>query len=212
MTARTLPALSEAKPTSRRGYVDWACREALDRLGTGTYREIAGYWDGVTAPEVPAWAKSAIRRGEVIPARLGDRGNERAIDGLAVPDWRERLDRVPAAPTGVRILSPFDPVVRDRDRAERLFDFAYRFEAFVPRAKRQDGYYVTPLWRGTRAIGRCDPKFDRDEGTLIVRGLRLEDDVTPTKALRSEIDDALDGLRDWLGAERIRREPGPRGP
>ena len=211
LTERALPPLAEAKPVTRRAYVDWACREALERLGTGTYREIAAYWDGLTAPEVRAWSTAALRRGDALAVQLEDAAGGRPAQGLAIPDWRERLDRVPAAPAGVRILSPFDPVIRERDRLQRLFGFAYRFEAFVPQAKRQDGYYVTPLWRGTRPIGRLDPKFDRASGTLLVKGLRLEEDVKASRTLEREIDEALDALRAWLGAERIRFEPGPRG-
>ena len=211
LTERALPALAEARPVTRRGYIDWACREALDRLGSGTYREIAAYWDGLTAPDVRAWSSAALLRGDVVAVQIEDANGVRPAPVLAVPDWRERLDRVPAAPAGVRVLSPFDPVVRERDRLLRLFGFAYRFEAFVPQKKRQDGYYVTPLWRGTRPIGRFDPKFDRATGTLVVKGLRLEDDVKASRSLTGEIDDALDGLRAWLGAEKIRFEPGPRG-
>jgi uncharacterized protein YcaQ len=62
----------------------------------------------------------------------------------------------------VRVLSPFDPALRDRKRAERLFGFYYRIEIFVPAAKRQYGYYVFPVLEGDRIIGRIDVKRDGD--------------------------------------------------
>jgi uncharacterized protein YcaQ len=120
-----------------------------------------------------------------------------------VPDWEERLGRVPAPPGDLRLLTPFDPVIRNRERLSQLFGFDYRFEAFVPAKKRRDGYYVMPIWRGDRAIGRFDPKLDRATGTLRVRGLRLESDVRASKRLAGEIEESLDGFRAWLGAEHL---------
>jgi len=205
LTERFLPALAEARAMRRSGYVTWACREALDRLSTATPRELADFFGLMSAGEATAWCRAALARGEAVPVTQLSSDGTRSRPGVAVPDWRERLDRVPAAPRGVRCLSPFDPVLRDRARLEHHFGFAYRFEAFVPAAKRRDGYYVMPLWRGTRPIGRFDPKLERETGTLHVRRLRLEPDVQATRALVAEIDDALDELRVWLGAERVAR-------
>jgi hypothetical protein len=67
----------------------------------------------------------------------------------------------------VRLLSPFDPALRDRARAERLFGFHYRIEIFVPAQQRLHGYYVFPVMQGERLIGRLDAK--RDAGMLTVR-------------------------------------------
>ncbi len=205
LTERHLPALSSARPMTRRQYIDWACREALDRIGTATDRELAHYWHGMTAHEARAWGERAARRGDAVPALRHARNGSAAQKCLAVPDWRERVQNVGAPPSAVRVIAPFDPVVRERDRLSRLFDFDYTFEAFVPEAKRRDGYYVTPLWRGLQPIGRCDPKLDRATGTLHIRRLRLEPGVARSAKLPAEIEDALDGLRAWLGAERLVR-------
>ena len=207
MTERVLPTLAQARPVTHRAYVDWACAEALDRLGTATARELADYWGGMTAREASVWCDRAVRSGDAVPASREARAQGSTQSCVAHPQWRERISRIPSAPGGVRVLSPFDPVLRDRARLEHLFGFDYRFEAFVPAAKRRDGYYVTPLWRGTRPIGRCDPKLDRATGTLHIRNLRLEPDVVPTAALRAEVDDALDLLRGWLGAHEWVVEP-----
>jgi uncharacterized protein YcaQ len=93
-------------------------------------------------------------------------------------------------PVGNRItfLSPFDRLVHDRDRAEALWGFRYRLEMYVPKAKREYGYYVLPILRGDRVIGRIEPFHDRKAGTLRVLGVWCEPGTRPaslTAPLRS---------------------------
>jgi uncharacterized protein YcaQ len=94
------------------------------------------------------------------------------------------------------LLSPFDRLVSDRNRAEALWDFRYRLEMFVPKAKREYGYYVLPLLVGDRVVGRAEPRFDRKTGTLELLGAWGD---------TSRLDEALDDLAAWLDAERILR-------
>ena len=96
-------------------------------------------------------------------------------------------------PDRVTFLSPFDRLVHDRDRAEALFDFRYRLEMYVPKAKREHGYYVLPILAGDRLVGRIEPRFDRSSKTLEVLGAWGD---------TSRADDALDSLATFLGAER----------
>ncbi len=99
-----------------------------------------------------------------------------------------------AVPERVTLLSPFDRLVHDRDRTEALFDFRYRLEMYVPKAKREYGYYVLPLLVGDRLVGRAEPRFDRKTGTLELLGAWGD---------TSRLDEALESLANWLGAERI---------
>jgi uncharacterized protein len=99
-------------------------------------------------------------------------------------------------PDRATLLSPFDRLIHDRDRAEALFGFHYRLEMFVPKAKREYGYYVLPLLVGDRLVGRAEPVFDRRTKTLTVLG---EWDDT------SRLDETLESLGTWLGAERTER-------
>ena len=122
---------------------------------------------------------------------------------FALSDWRQRLQKLASPPERMRLLSPFDPVIRDRARMLRLFSFDYRFEAFVPDPQRQYGYYVLPLLEGDQLVGRIDPKFQRERGTLEVRQVYWEPTINVTKARKKKLDEALARLANLIGAEKV---------
>jgi uncharacterized protein YcaQ len=99
---------------------------------------------------------------------------------------------------GTTFLSPFDRLIHDRDRTEALWDFRYRLEMYVPKAKRDYGYYVLPILRGDRVIGRIEPVFDRKTGVLRVLGTWWEPGVKPTSLAKP-----LRELARFVGASRI---------
>ena len=95
-------------------------------------------------------------------------------------------------PRRVTFLSPFDRLIHDRDRAEALWGYRYRLEMYVPKAKREYGYYVLPILVGERLVGRIEPRFDRRSGTLEVLGAWGD---------TSCADEALASLSSWLGSQ-----------
>jgi len=112
----------------------------------------------------------------------------------------EAADNGPVRPR-VTFLSPFDGLVKNRDRAEALWDFFYRLEMYVPKAKREYGYYVLPILRGDRLIGRIEPAFDRKIGVLRVLGVFAEPGAPASAG--PGIASATRRLAKWLGATEI---------
>lgn len=168
--------------------VHWACASALDRLGFATSGEIAAFWGLITPAEAKIWAADALARGEVIEAEIVQTdGRPRRV--LMRPD---ALDAIAPDPTGrLRILSPFDPALRERKRAERLFGFSYRIEIFVPEARRTYGYYVFPILEGDRIVGRIDMKAERDRDRLHVKAHWPEAGVRFGRGRMTKLETAL---------------------
>ena len=202
LAERVIPdELRKARPT-RRQTVDWACETALARLGFATPTELAKFLDLVEIAEAKDWAKRAIKRGEIVQLSVtGHDGSRHHV--FAPADIEARLETLPPPHEGVRFLSPFDPAIRDRKRAKRLFGFDYTIEIFVPEKKRKYGYYVLPLMEGDRFIGRADLKVHRDEDRLEVKGFWPEDGVKMTKARIAATGDALADLARFTGVSRI---------
>ncbi|GAB5445419.1 winged helix-turn-helix domain-containing protein [Gymnodinialimonas sp.] len=154
--------------------VNWACTAALDRLGFATSGELAAFFDLVRPADAKAWVAEALASGRAVEVEItGYDGKPRR--SIMWPKDLEMMDNLPDPSPRVRVLSPFDPALRDRKRAERLFGFHYRIEIFVPAPKRRYGYYVFPVMEGTRLIGRID--IARDEGVLAVRAFWPEKGV-----------------------------------
>jgi hypothetical protein len=120
--------------------------------------------------------------------------------GYFHPDHREAIEaatsgQIPVSRT--TLLSPFDPLVWDRTRAQELFNFTYRIECYTPAPKRVYGYFTLPILYDNALIGRLDPKAHRKEGVFEVKALHLEPGVVVDDALVAEVRSALRACAAW---------------
>jgi len=205
LAERVIPDPFRTPAPGERETIDWACAGALDRLGFASPREIAAFWDTASPGEAQAWCANRDA-GELIEVDVeGARpGETRRL--FARPDICAEAAQTPDLPGGVRTLSPFDPALRDRKRAEWLFGFRYRIEIYVPEEKREYGYYVFPLLEGDRLIGRIDMR--RREGRLRVRALWPEPVVRLGKGRLARIERELARIARFAGCGGIDFENG----
>jgi uncharacterized protein YcaQ len=139
--------------------------------------------------------------------RLANRGQLHTVkvEGWEVPGYfhPDQQDAIEAAANGqipvskTTLLSPFDPLVWDRARAQELFNFTYRIECYTPAPKRIYGYFTLPILHNNALIGRLDPKAHRKEGIFEVKALHLEPGVIVDDALVAQVKSALRACAAW---------------
>lgn len=196
LTERVLEAavIDPANAPDTQQTIDWCCREALNRLGFATHGELAAFWDHITPAEAKDWCANALAQGEIVDVLItGHDGSTRPA--FSRPDIADdpALEQEPTS--RLRVLSPFDPALRDRKRAERLFGFNYRIEVFVPEAQRSYGYYVFPVMEGDRLVGRVDMKAFRNDDQLRVSAVWPERGVRWGKGRCAAFERELERVR-----------------
>ncbi|WP_335339005.1 winged helix-turn-helix domain-containing protein [Microterricola viridarii] len=145
-------------------------RHAAEAHGIGTAGDFADYFR-MGRVDTLAAVHSLVEEGVLLPV---------TVEGWKQPAWLHRDARVPRRVEAAALLSPFDPVVWDRKRAERLFGFHYRIEIYTPAPKRVFGYYSLPILLGDTVVGRIDLKNDRQAGVLRVQSAWHEEGASPT--------------------------------
>jgi uncharacterized protein len=201
LTERVIPAQTLAQPTPTDDDAQRdreLVRRAINTMGVGVVKEIADYY------RLPV-ATTKARLNELVEAEL--------IDSVRVEGWKDlawmpRGAKPPKACTDHALLSPFDSLIWERKRAERVFGFKVSFEIYVPPPKRVYGYFVLAFLMGEHMVARVDLKADRAAGALLVPGAFME----PGHVL-GEVAEALirqlETLADWLHLANI--EIGQRG-
>ena len=188
LTERVIPDQYRESASSDVQDIDWLCRNALERLGFGSQGDIQRFWAAMDAKEAKAWLDQYGK--QLVPV-IVETSDRQLLNLYAHQDIEQRLADLKKPSSRLRILNPFDPVVRDRDRLQRLFGFEYRNEMFVPPAKRKWGYYVYPLLESDRFVGRIELKGDRKTGQLSVHNIWPEPKVKWIARRQEKLDSEL---------------------
>jgi uncharacterized protein len=192
LTERVLPPDIVAREVDDDEAIRELTLRAATALGVGTEGDIRDYFR--LSPKIvkPAIAK-LVADGELEPVE---------VDGWTAPAYLRAGQIVPRGDRGTALLCPFDPLIFFRPRMQRLFDFHYRIEIYVPAAKRQYGYYVWPFLLDGQLVGRVDLKAERTRDALQVVGAFAEpeqDKSRVAKALAAE----LKTMATWLGLAKV---------
>jgi uncharacterized protein YcaQ len=202
---RCLPAWTPREALSWPEAVYQAAQAALRALGIATKAHIESHFTRGKYPHLDEVLEQLKVDGRIVEVRIEEAGRNwpgpwyvhsadmPLLDVLEGGNWRPRTT----------LLSPFDNLICDRDRTEELFDFHYRIEIYVPKARRQYGYYVMPILHGDRLIGRVDPKMDRKTKRLKINNVYIESDVLATADSGQAVAKAIQKLGEFLGAQEI---------
>ncbi|WP_232531922.1 winged helix-turn-helix domain-containing protein [Microbacterium halophytorum] len=170
-------------------------RRAASSYGVATVSDLKDYYRLPSQKGVRAAVDELVDAGELLPVEVEGWRDAR---GRATPAWMHRDARVPRRVEHTALLTPFDPAVWFRERAERLFDFHYRIEIYVPQPKRQFGYYSLPVLADDRVVGRVDLKSDRRSSMLRVQSAWWEDHAASGHAADRIADELLHAAA-WQG-------------
>ena len=169
---------------------------AARSLGVGTASDLADY-HRIRMPQARPLFENLVAEGRLIPAE---------VQGWDKPAYLHPEARLPRSVEGRALLSPFDNLVWYRDRVERMWDFFYRIEIYVPEPKRVHGYYVLPFLLDGDLVARVDLKTDRQSRSLKVRGAFAEPGVDRVRVGR-ELRDELESVARWLGMDEVEVAP-----
>ncbi len=206
LTEKCLPEWTPRQTLSDHELVHCAAQKSLRALGVGTAKHINNHFIRDRYPNLETVLSQLVAEERVLPLSIQENGP--AWSG----QWYIHADDLPLLTqltTGqawqprTTLLSPFDNLICDRTRTEQLWDFHFRIEIYVPKAKRKYGYYVLPILHGDRLIGRIDPKMERKTGKLHINALYLEPNAPQDPTTKQAISQAITELAQFLQAQEI---------
>ncbi|MCG7392973.1 winged helix-turn-helix domain-containing protein [Microvirga sp. ACRRW] len=167
-------------------------RRSIRALGIASERCLRDYFR-LSPQDAKARIPELVEAGDLVPV---------TVEGWSGPVYLDRQAKMPRRVEARALVSPFDPIVWERTRTERLFDFHYRIEIYTPAEKREFGYYCLPFVLGEKIVARVDLKADRVKGNLIVHSIHPEASVTPDE-IAPALGDELRLMAEWLGLGSI---------
>jgi hypothetical protein len=202
LSERCLPEWTPREKLSEREVVRRAVQKSLRALGVATAQHINQHYTRKRYPHLKETLHDLHAEDVVEKIRVAEDKAEWFIHTRDVP-LLDRVERGEFAFERTTLLSPFDNLICDRARTAKLFDFDFRIEIYTPQHKRRYGYYVLPILRGDRLIGRVDPKMDREHGRLHIHAVHAEKDAPRDRKTARAIRVALEELAAFLGATEI---------
>lgn len=183
----------------------YAIQRALKGLGVATEKQMKIHYTRHRYPKIKAIIKKLVADQKILPVTVvkekaplaGDwyihAEDVPLLEAIQRGDWKPRTT----------LLSPFDNLICDRDRTELLWDFYFRIEIYVPKDKRQFGYYVLPILHGDELIGRIDSKWDRKTETYRVDNIYAEAGAKKGAGVQTAVSKTIQNLATFLGAKQI---------
>jgi uncharacterized protein len=200
LTERVIPADTPRHELTDDQYAEIRVMRAIQRFGIATIAEIRSRAYGMSVAEVKATVARLVDQEKAEYAKLEVPSG--TVDAVLEASALNALDaKTPARTT---LVSPFDPLIYDRERTERLFDFRYKLEMYVPKAERKFGHFVLPILHDRRLVGRLDSARDRKTNELVINQVHWESGAAPGAAARKAVDRAIGDLGTFVRAGEVK--------
>jgi uncharacterized protein YcaQ len=201
LAEKLLPQWTPRQRLSDRELSRRAAQRSLRALGVATASNIERHFTLNRYPDLAGTLATLEREGAIDRVAIADRPGVWFVHA----EDRSLMDRIEGGEWEPRttLLSPFDNLIYERDRTELLFGFRFRTEIYVPKSKRQYGYYLLPILHGDELIGRVDAAMDRKQGVLRLHAVHAEAGAPMTLRAGRAIGGAVEGLAAFLGARTV---------
>src|SRR3954452_6216353 len=201
---RVIPADAPTDALDDDAYAEHRLTEAMKRFGVADLANIKTrtYWTDKKA--LPRAIERFVADGRLVPVSLPNPVKKRPA--WATPKALAVADSAP--PSRTTLLSPFDPLIYDRERTEALFGFRYKLEMYVPKEERKFGHFTLPVVYDNELVGRLDSQVDHKNNVLVVNTLHWEME-RPGAQVRRAVESAIEQLADFVGATEVRQRQPP---